>query len=130
MIRWVDDEEFASAISAEHALVDGFELVAFHLPAHGDDGEIIGFEVYGPDLLTLVQKGGSPTFDQAKRDAEKAFGQAREAIDRLRSGPRRRARWRASRGRPGLYPRYDRSVSRSYGGRFPLAWAGGWRPLS
>jgi hypothetical protein len=56
-IIWRRDPEFASAARAEHAFVEGYELVAFDIPP-GKPGQkrIIGWEVWPPKTKAL----GSP----------------------------------------------------------------------
>jgi hypothetical protein len=63
MIEWKPDPEFWSATRAEHAFVEGYELVAFDIPAgKGGPQRAIGWEVWSPKGPGL----GSPE-EYAKR---------------------------------------------------------------
>jgi hypothetical protein len=44
---WRPDSEFWSANRAEHHLADGYELVAFDLPAANGYPATIGWELFG-----------------------------------------------------------------------------------
>ena len=72
---WKPDPEFGSANRAEHAIIGGYELVAFDLPSTLPGvPHIIGWELFtGPDLHELVDKGDAPTFEAAKSAAEAAY---------------------------------------------------------
>ena len=55
---WRPDSEFWSANRAEHRFADGYELVAFDLPAANGYPATIGWELFGgPDSMTLVASG-------------------------------------------------------------------------
>lgn len=57
MIVWQRDPEFSSATRAEHAFVEGYELVAFDIPPGAGGAErTIGWEVWLPKTPKL----GSP----------------------------------------------------------------------
>ncbi|WP_316184796.1 hypothetical protein [Bradyrhizobium sp. SZCCHNRI1003] len=71
---WHPDPEFWSANRAEHRLVDGYELVAFDLPAANGFPAEIGWELFGgPDGSALIATGQAATFDAAKAAAEAAL---------------------------------------------------------
>lgn len=71
---WTRDPEFWSVPCAEHALVDGYELVAFDIPADARHPRDIGWEVFtGPKLLDRVANGTALSFENAKRAAEGAW---------------------------------------------------------
>jgi hypothetical protein len=73
---WKPDPEFTSANRAEHAhaIIGGYELVAFDLPSTLPGVPHIGWELFtGPDLHKLVDKGDAPTFEAAKAAAEAAY---------------------------------------------------------
>ena len=72
---WKPDPEFRSANRAEHAIIGGYELVAFDLPSTlSGVPQIIGWELFtGPDLRELVAKGDAPTFEAAKAATEAAY---------------------------------------------------------
>src|SRR5215467_2464078 len=62
-IVWQRDPEFSSATQAEHAFVEGYELVAFDIPpGPGGAPRAIGWEVWSPKTPAL----GSPE-EYAKR---------------------------------------------------------------
>jgi hypothetical protein len=74
-INWVPDPGFWNGGEAEQAVVDGFELLAYSLPATNGYPGIVGWEIFGdPDSMTQVCRGESATFAQAKKDAEQALG--------------------------------------------------------
>src|SRR6516164_5107532 len=73
---------------AEHAFIDGFELVAFDLPGYKDDPRVIGWELFGgADFLTMVTKGTCATFEEAKvaAEAELAKLQKRQGCGKILS---------------------------------------------
>ncbi len=72
---WQPDPGFPNANRAEHAIIEGFELIAYELPAAPSvSPRVIGWELFtGPDLHTLVDQGGAETFDAAKAAAEEAL---------------------------------------------------------
>ena len=72
---WKPDPEFGSANRAEHAIIGGYELVAFDLPSTVPGvPHIIGWELFtGPDLHKLVDRGDAVTFEAAKAAAEAAY---------------------------------------------------------
>jgi hypothetical protein len=72
---WKPDPEFGSAERAEHALIGGYELVAFDIPATPTgEPRIIGWELFGgPDLFSLVEEGDAGSFEAAKSAAEAAY---------------------------------------------------------
>jgi hypothetical protein len=73
-IGWHPDPEFWSANRAERRLVDGYELVAFDLPAANGFPAEIGWELFGgPDCSALIATGHATTFDAAKAAAEAAL---------------------------------------------------------
>ena len=76
-IIWRRDPEFASAARAEHAFVEGYELVAFDIPP-GKPGQkrIIGWEVWPPKTKAL----GSP--DEYVRRLQELMGD-NDAFDEL-----------------------------------------------
>ena len=76
-IIWRRDPEFASAARAEHAFVEGYELVAFDIPP-GKPGQkrIIGWEVWPPKTKAL----GSP--DEYVRRLQELMG-GNDAFDEL-----------------------------------------------
>ena len=54
---WRPDSEFWSANRAEHRFADGYELVAFDLPAANGYPATIGWELFGGlEYMTLVQR--------------------------------------------------------------------------
>jgi hypothetical protein len=84
-INWVPDPEFWSGAEAEQAVVDGFELLAYSLPATNGYPGIVGWEIFGdPGSMTQVCRGESATFAQAKKDAEQALGKLRTSRRRCR----------------------------------------------
>jgi hypothetical protein len=86
MIEWKPDREFWSATRAEHAFVEGHELVAFDIPAgKGGPQRAIGWEVWSPKGPGL----GSPE-EYAKRlrelmDNNDAFDQLIDTLEADRS---------------------------------------------
>ncbi len=74
-IPWQPDPGFPNANRAEHAIIGGFELIAYELPAAPSvSPRVIGWELFtGPDLHNLVARGDAETFDAAKAAAEEAL---------------------------------------------------------
>nr|WP_316169056.1 MULTISPECIES: zincin-like metallopeptidase domain-containing protein [unclassified Bradyrhizobium] len=73
-IGWHPDPEFWSANRAERRLVDGYELVAFDLPAASGLPAEIDWELFGgPEGSALIATGQATTFDAAKAAAEAAL---------------------------------------------------------
>jgi hypothetical protein len=97
MIAWRRDPEFCSATQAEHAFVDGYELVAFDIPAGvGGPERVIGWEVWPPKKKSL----GSPE-EYAHRLSEviednDAFDELVETLETDRSIKREEMRQIAS----------------------------------
>jgi len=96
-IVWQRDPEFSSATQAEHAFVEGYELVAFDIPP-GPAGarRAIGWEVWSPKTPAL----GSPE-EYAKRlhelmDDNDAFDALIETLEADRSIKREEMRQIAS----------------------------------
>jgi hypothetical protein len=78
---WRPDSEFWSANRAEHRFADGFELVAFDLPAANGYPAIIGWELFGElEYMTLVASGHAASFGEAKDACETALVQALAAL--------------------------------------------------
>jgi S-formylglutathione hydrolase FrmB len=78
---WHPDSEFWSANRAEHRLADGYELVAFDLPAANGYPAIIGWDLFGgPEYMTLVASGQAASFGEAKDACEAALVQALAAL--------------------------------------------------
>jgi hypothetical protein len=78
---WRRDAEFWSANQVEHRFADGYELVAFDLPAANDYPAIIGWELFGgPEHMTLVASGQAASFGEAKDACEAALVQALAAL--------------------------------------------------
>src|SRR5216683_8038846 len=70
---WRPDSEFWSANRAEHRFADGYELVAFDLPAANGYPATIGWELFGgPDYMTQVSSGQAASFGEAKAACEAA----------------------------------------------------------
>jgi hypothetical protein len=86
MIAWKPDPEFWSATRAEHAFVEGYELVAFDIPpGRGGPQRAIGWEVRSPKKPGF----GSPE-EYAKRldelmDDNDAFDELIETLEGDRS---------------------------------------------
>jgi hypothetical protein len=82
VIVWKRDPEFSSATRAEHAFVEGYELVAFDIPpGAGGTQRAIGWEVWSPKKPNL----GSPA-EYAKRlqeliDDNDAFDELIETLE-------------------------------------------------
>jgi len=97
MVAWRRDPEFQSATQAEHAFVEGYELVAFDIPAGAGGAEcVIGWEVWSPKRKAL----GSPE-EYAQRLSEAienndAFDELIEALEGDRSIKREEMRQIAS----------------------------------
>ncbi len=74
-IPWRPDPEFWHANRAEHAIIGGFELIAYDLPgSRQGEPRVVGWELFtGPDLHTLVDQGDTETFEEAKAAAEAAY---------------------------------------------------------
>jgi hypothetical protein len=78
---WRPDSEFWSANQAEHRFSDGYELVAFDLPAANGYPAITGWELFGGlEYMTLVASGQATSLSEAKDACEKALVQALEAL--------------------------------------------------
>ena len=96
-VVWQRDPEFASAARAEHAFVEGYELVAFDIPPDKTGAEhVIGWEVWLPKTPPL----GSPE-EYAKRlqelmDDNGAFDDLIETLEADRSIKREEMRQIAS----------------------------------
>jgi hypothetical protein len=74
-MRWEREPEFTTANRAERCRIGDFELVAYDLPAGRGGPRVIGWEVFGPPRRQrLLARGDSKTFDDAKKEAETAFG--------------------------------------------------------
>jgi hypothetical protein len=77
-INWIPDPEFWIGAEAEKAVVDGFELLAYSVPATNGFPGIIGWEIFGDaEFMTQLRRGKSATFAQAKKDAEEALQEVR-----------------------------------------------------
>ncbi|WP_407159434.1 hypothetical protein [Bradyrhizobium sp. STM 3557] len=72
---WHPDPEFWSAHRAEHCFVEGYELIAFDLPAANGFPAEIGWELFGAEYATLIATGLAVTFDAAKAAAEAALAE-------------------------------------------------------
>jgi hypothetical protein len=96
-IVWWRDPEFSPATQAEHAFVEGYELVAFDIPpGAGGAPRAIGWEVWSPKTPAL----GSPE-EYAKRlheliDDNDAFDELVETLEADRSIKREEMREIAS----------------------------------
>ena len=78
---WRPDSEFWSANRAEHRFADGYELVAFDLPAGNGYPAIIGWELFGGlEYMTLVASGQAASVSEAKHACEAALVQALAAL--------------------------------------------------
>jgi hypothetical protein len=78
---WRPDSEFWSANRAEHRFADGYELVAFDLPAANGYPAAIGWELFGGlEYMTLVVSGQAASFAEAKDACEVALVQALAAL--------------------------------------------------
>src|SRR6266436_7136077 len=74
---WRPDSEFWSANRAEHRFADGYELVAFDLPAANGYPATTGWELFGGlEYMTLVASGQAGSFDEAKAACEAALVRA------------------------------------------------------
>jgi hypothetical protein len=79
---WRPDSEFWSANRAEHRFADGYELVAFDLPAANGYPATIGWELFGGlEYMTLVASGQAASFGEAKDACEEALVQALAALE-------------------------------------------------
>lgn len=77
------DTEFWSAHRAEHCFADGYELVAFDLPAANGYPATIGWELFGGlDYMTLAASGQAASFAEAKAACEAALVRALAALRR------------------------------------------------
>ena len=78
---WRPNSEFWSANRAEHRFADGYELVAFDLPATNGYPATIGWELFGGlEYMTLVASGQAASFGEAKAACEAAQIQALAAL--------------------------------------------------
>jgi hypothetical protein len=78
---WRLDSEFWSANRAEHRFADGYELVAFDLPAANGDPATIGWELFnGLEYMTLVASGQAASLGEAKDASQAALVQALAAL--------------------------------------------------
>ena len=78
---WRPDSEFWSANQAEHRFADGYELVAFDLPAANGGPAAIGWELFGwLEYRTLVASGQAASFGEAKAACEAALVRAFAAL--------------------------------------------------
>ena len=78
---WRPDSEFWSANQAEHRFAEGYELVAFDLPAANGYPAIIGWELFGRlEYVTLVASGQAASLSEAKAACEAALVQALAAL--------------------------------------------------
>jgi hypothetical protein len=74
---WRPDSEFWSANRAEHRFADGYELVAFDLPATMGYPATIGWELFGGlETMTLMASGQAASLSEAKAACEVALVQA------------------------------------------------------
>ena len=74
---WRPDPEFWSANRAEHRFADGYELVAFDLPAAKGYPATIGWELFGGlETMTLMASGQAASLSEAKAACEVALVQA------------------------------------------------------
>ena len=79
---WHPDSEFWSANRAEHRFADGYELVAFDLPAASGYPATSGWELFGGlEYMTLVASGQAASFGEAKAACEAALVQALAALE-------------------------------------------------
>ena len=84
---WRPDSEFWSANQAEHRFADGYELVAFDLPAANGYPATIGWELFGGfDYMTLVASGQAVSLSEAKDACEAALVQALAALGHPQKG--------------------------------------------
>src|SRR3984893_2885123 len=78
---WRPDPEFWSANRAEHRFADGYELVAFDLPAANGYPAIIGWELFGGlEYMTLVASGQAASLGEGKAACEAVLVQALAAL--------------------------------------------------
>ena len=96
-IIWRRDPEFASAARAEHAFVEGYELVAFEIPP-GKPGQkrIIGWEVWPPKTKALCSPDEYVRRLQELMGDNDAFDELIEALEADRSIKREEMRQIAS----------------------------------
>jgi len=94
---WRRDPEFSTATSAEHAFVEGYELVAFDIPP-GKPGEvrIIGWEVWSPKTPALGSAEEYAKRLQELMDNNEAFDELIETLEDDRSMKREEVRQIAS----------------------------------
>jgi hypothetical protein len=84
---WHPDSEFWSANRAEHRFADGYELVAFDLPAANGYPAIIGWELFGGlKYMTLIASGQAASLGEAEAACEAALVQALVALGRPPKG--------------------------------------------
>jgi len=70
-IVWRKLSEMWSATSAQRAIVDAYELIAFDIPPAGPHPRIIAWELHtGPQFMTGVAGGPADSFEAAKAAAE------------------------------------------------------------
>ena len=78
---WRPHSEFWSANRAEHRFADGYELVAFDLPAADGYPATIGWELFGGlQYMTLVASGQAASLSEAKDACEAALVEALAAL--------------------------------------------------
>jgi hypothetical protein len=78
---WCPGSEFWSANRAEHRFADGYELVAFDLPATNGYPATIGWELFGGlKYMTLVASGQAASLSEAKEACEAALVQVLAAL--------------------------------------------------
>jgi hypothetical protein len=78
---WHPDREFWSADRAEHRFADGYELVAFDLPAANGYAATVGWELFGGlEYTTLVASGHAASLSEAKDACEAALVEALAAL--------------------------------------------------
>jgi hypothetical protein len=84
---WHRDPQFWSANRAEHRFADGYELVAFDLPAANGYPATIGWELFGGlETMTLVASGQAASLSEAKAACEAALVQALATLRRPPKG--------------------------------------------
>ncbi|CBS89000.1 hypothetical protein [Azospirillum lipoferum] len=70
-IVWRKLSEMWSATSAQRAIVDAYELIAFDIPPAGPHPRLIAWELHtGPQFMTGVAGGPADSFEAAKAAAE------------------------------------------------------------
>jgi hypothetical protein len=96
-IVWKRDPEFSSATKAEHAFVEGYELVAFDIPPDNPGAErVIGWEVWLPKKPRLGSAEEYAKRLQELMDDNDAFDELIEMLDANRSIKREEMRQIAS----------------------------------